>query len=232
MIASRFLVSATLIGLAGAVAPAAEIIGGFVDMRLSGGITSGDYDVDVSAPNSASGFQGSSDGNFDENYRVTVNWVGSLGLRSYGGWIWGIGGTFNSHKAAEVLYVDNNDVLGVSDVDLIAWSADGFIGYALPIGEHLQLEVLPFIGIGRAYLDSPDVDGHLSRAADAYTEVGVDVNAVWTFRNGFQVGATGGMMYWESSIRNDQAAGTGAESENFKFAQWDPHFLLFLGVRL
>jgi hypothetical protein len=229
---SRYLVSATLIALATGAAPAAEILGGFVDMRLSGGITAGDYEVDVSAPNAATAFDRSSDGSFDENYRITLNWVGSLGLRSYGGWIWGIGGTFNSHSSAEVTYIGDNNAETTGDVDLLAWSADGFIGYAVPFGEVFQLEVLPFIGAGRAHMDSADIDGHLSRAADAYLETGVDVNAVFTLRNGFQFGATAGIMYWESSIKSDQSRGTQAESQNFKWEQWDPHALIFIGVRL
>src|SRR4051812_39659563 len=163
MTASRFLVSATLIGLAGAAAPAAEIVGGFVDLRLSGGITAGDYDVAVSDNTAPVLLNRSDDGNFDENYRFAIDWVGSLGLRSYGGWIWGIGGSYNSHKGAPATYVHNDagGTIATDDLDVMAWAADGFIGYALPIGEHLQLEVLPFIGAGRAYMDSPDVDGHL-----------------------------------------------------------------------
>ncbi len=253
----RALASATLLALVGGLASGAELLGGFVDMRLSGGISGGSADIDYSdniGP-AAERANTTNDDGFDTNYRIKVDWVGSLGLRSYGGWIWGVGLTYNYRTDLELSYRDEaipagednrngivNPTPNVIDapVDFHAWSANGFIGYAVPFGEHFQLEFMPFVGVGRAYMETPESEGHLNRAADAYTEAGLNVNAVWTLRNGFQFGASVGYWWWETSIthdsieeqvRPDPLEQTGS-SARFKFISYDYQALLFIGIRL
>ncbi|HYE06834.1 MAG TPA: hypothetical protein VEL07_15060 [Planctomycetota bacterium] len=254
----RAFASATLLALVGGAASGAELLGGFVDMRLSGGISGGAADVhysDNQGP-AAERANTTNDEGFDTNYRIKVDWVGSLGLRSYGGWIWGVGLTYNYRTDLELDYRDEgvevpggNNIDGIANptplvtdapVDFHAWSANGFIGYAVPFGEHFQLEFLPFVGVGRAYMETPESQGHLNRAADAYTEAGLNVNAVWTLRNGFQFGASVGYWWWETSIthdaieeglRADPRELTGS-SAKFKFESWDYQALLFIGIRL
>jgi hypothetical protein len=239
MQASRVLASATLLALAGGYAGAAEIIGGFVDMRLGGGISGGDYDLSVS-DNDPPAFNQDASDSFDDNYRVTLSWVGSLGLRSYGGWLWGIGATYNYHSGTQITYRDEVPESGAAgeftnDADLHAWSANGFIGYAVPFGEHFQLELLPFIGAGRAYLKTPESNGHLNTAADSYLETGVNLDAVYTFGNGFQFGATIGYMHWETSLLHDNIEAEAAidgDSARFNFSSETYIATVFIGVRL
>ncbi len=255
---SRALASATLLALVGGAASGAELLGGFVDMRLSGGISGGGFDLEYSDNEGTAAQRASvnSSEDFDTSYRIKLDWVGSLGLRSYGGWIWGIGGTYNYRTDLTLDYRDevvpepatpdnqNDGIAGGpvtnADVDFHAWSANGFIGYAVPFGEHFQLEFMPFIGVGRAYLETPESQGHLNRAADAYTEAGLNVNGVFTLRNGFQFGASIGYWWWETSIKHDGietgAGPAGQElmgtSARFKLSSWDYQALVFIGIRL
>ena len=199
------LVSMTLLGLI-SVAPAAEDLSGFVDMRLTYKTTSTRYHTEFASVDT--------DANWDLSHRVELNWLGSLGLRRGGGVIWGLGGTwwYNDGKLPEG-----------TNATFQTWTVQGQLGYGLPlIADHLQLELLPYVGFGRAHLSLPDGDS----GADAYWEIGGNANLVYTFDSGLQLGGTASIWTYETSIQNEAG-------QDYKFKNEIPVALgVFIGVRL
>lgn len=199
------LVSMTLLGLI-AVAPAAEDLGGFVDMRLTYKTTSTRYHVEFAAVDA--------DENWETAHRVELNWLGSLGLRRWGGVIWGLGG---------VWWYNSGELPDGTDASFQTWTVQGQLGYGLPlIADRLQLEILPYVGFGRSHLQLPDGDS----GADAYWEVGGNANLVWTFASGLQLGGTASIWTYETSIENEAG-------QNFRFKDELPVAVgVFIGARL
>jgi hypothetical protein len=189
---------------------AAENIGGFVDMRLGYSQLGGDFDVKVSPPAGASV---ESEESFDTTHRLDLNWVGCLGMRAYGGVLWGIGGSYGFNET---------EPIAGQTIDVQTWAVKGHIGYGVPFTDYFQLEALPFIGVGRSHLHS--TGSHFSEAP--YTEYGIDFNAVFTLPNGFQFGATAGMFWYDTSVLDE------TNVTRYHIHTDDVKFGAFIGVRL
>jgi hypothetical protein len=103
----------------------------------------------------------------------------------------------------------------------------GHLGYGVPIGSHMQLEALPYLGFGRAYLRTNDFarDGS-QNGDDAVYELGINGNFAYTFDNGLQLGANARYFFTEGGITDEQS-GT-----RFSFQIRDFSMGVFLGVRL
>lgn len=207
------LASLTLLAVVGQ-AHGADDLGGFVDLRLGYETFNTKYSLDYPGVEA--------DENFDITHRITLTWLGSLGLRSYGGVLWGIGGSW---------YYNNDDELpgGTGEFTYQTWIAQGHLGYGLPIGPNMQLELVPYIGFGRSYLRTDDfarVPGHTQNGADATWEVGANAAFIYTFDNGLQLGANGRYFFTESSISDEAGAG------RFRFEIQDFSVGATIGVRL
>ena len=207
------LASLTLMAVIGQ-AHAADDLGGFVDLRLGYETFNTKYTLDYP------GVQ--ADENFDITHRLSLTWMGSLGLRSYGGVLWGLGGTW---------YYNNDDKLpaGNGEFTYQTWLAQFHLGYGLPIGQNIQLEFVPYLGFGRAYLRMDDfarVPGNTQNGAASTFEAGVNMGVYYTFDNGFQLGATGRYFYTRSGITDEAGAG------EFKTKIKDFALGVSIGVRL
>jgi hypothetical protein len=204
------LLSLTLIGLSTGLV-AQEKVPAFVDMRLNLEGVDLAYSVDVNNT-------GESDETFDLATRAGVSWTGSLGINTWGGVIWGLGGAWG--------YQDKELDTGPS-FSLQTLTLDLFIGYAYAFTEGLQVEIAPVVGVGRAWVHqdgNPELSGH-----DRIWEYGLRSSLAWTLGNGFQCGLTASMLRSETEILADAKGGGQVESE----------FLLnrftvggFIGVRL
>lgn len=206
----RFLGLASLT-LAGAFVQAAAMddIGGFVDMRLGyatlGTAYSANYDnVDT-------------DDSWDTAHRINLDWVGSLGLSRSGGVLWGLGGTWQH---------DQGDLPTDEDTTFQYWVVRGQLGYGLPIGERFQIELLPYVGFGKSYVDIDDNGS----GADALWEIGANLNLVYTWDSGFQFGLQGGVYYYETSIEADLQGGL--NRNRYRFETISPNVGFFIGARL
>ena len=207
---SRFLglASLTLVGLA-VQATAADDLGGHVDLRLGYATLGTAYDVRYPGVKT--------DDNWDTAHRINLDWVGTVGLSRSGGVLWGLGGTWQHDQGK--LPTEQNSTFQY-------WLVRGQLGYGLPIAERFQLELLPYVGFGKSYLD---VDG-LGSGADALWEVGANVNIVYTWDNGFQIGLQGGYYFYETSI---EASGEDdLNRTRFNFESKSPNVGLFIGARL
>jgi hypothetical protein len=206
------LISLTLAGLAATSVAAVEVVPAFVDMRLDLQAAGLDYALDVNGTES--------DQSFDTGARLGVSWIGSLGLSRSGGCLWGLGLHWNW----------NDDELkfgGASPTgQLQVYTIDAYLGYGLPFGENLQLEVLPVVGIGQAYLhlSRPLATGEQSDHGTVW-EVGLLANLTYTFAGGFQVGGTAG--YYRS-----EANDIGIAPSNYSFTLNRVVVGGFLGFRL
>ena len=214
---SRYLglASLTLAGLLVQAHAAADDLGGFVDLRLGyatlGTAYSTNYDnVDT-------------DDDWDTAHRINLDWVGSLGLSRSGGVLWGIGGSWQH---------DQGQLPNDEDATFQYWIARGHIGYGLPIGNHLQLELLPYVGFGKSYLDvESDAEGFGGGdGADALWEIGVNLNVVYTWDSGFQMGLQGGYYFYETSVETDLEDGAGRN--RYRFETFSPNIGFFVGARL
>ena len=130
------LASLTLLAVVGH-AHGAEDLGGFVDLRLGYETFNTKYSLDYPGVEAKE--------NFDITHRINLTWMGSLGLRSYGGVLWGIGGSW---------YYNNDDEIpgGTDGFTYQTWTAQGHLGYGVPIGSNMQVEFTPYIGFGRSYI--------------------------------------------------------------------------------
>jgi hypothetical protein len=193
-------IAALSLTLASLAAPlsAAEILGGFVDMRLGFGTSGGDYTVKDAAGNET-------DATFESSYRTTLTWIGSLGLQRWGGVVWGLGGSYDAN---------DDDEMGTFK----SWALDGYLGYAIAFTEAFQIELVPFVGAGRAYV-TPD-GGDM--VADAYTEGGANLNILYTFHSSFQLGATLTYLLYDSHM----------DDQNLKYTSDDLVASVSIGVRL
>lgn len=204
------LVSATLLTLAGA-AGAAENLGGFVDMRLGyGTLVNSDYECHVSTG------AGSQDvnGDFDTSHRLSLDWIGCLGMRSYGGVLWGVGANWG-YETGEILN---------QEYTMQQWTVRANLGYGIAITDMFQLEAIPFAGTGRS-----SYKGSGSHFSDApYWEYGANANAVFTFSNSIQLGATAGFLWYETSVFDEEIS----VRQKFRADGFDLMAGGFIGVRL
>jgi hypothetical protein len=195
-------ISLTLASLAAPLS-AAEILGGFVDMRLGLGVAGGEYTVEDFDNDT------SVDETYDTAYRATLSWIGSLGLQHGGGVVWGLGGSYNDFEDDD-------------SFKFRSWALDGYIGYGIAFTESFQLELVPFMGVGRSYVD---VDGdNVEENNDSYTEGGANLNVFYTFHSGFQLGATLTYLLYSSDINYNDV--------RYNFGSADLVGSLILGVRL
>lgn len=188
-------------------AVAQDKVPAFVDMRLNLQGTNLEYQID------------GAELAHDISSRVGVSWTGSLGLKAYGGIIWGLGGTWAYGK-------DEDIIAGGDDLTIQTATLDGFIGYALPFSESLQIEAMPVISVGRVWLHSSGP----GRQSDhkGYWEYGLRGNLVWTLGNGFQFGLTGDIIIAnENEINAQVGATTIGDLDNSRIAAG-----AFIGVRL
>jgi len=207
---SRFLGIASLT-LAGLVvqASAADDLGGFVDLRLGYATLGTAYSADYDNINT--------DDNWDTAHRINLDWVGSLGLSKSGGVLWGLGGTWHHNQG---------DLPTDDDTTFQYWLVRGQLGYGLPISGNLQIELLPYAGFGKSYLDI----GGSGSGSDAIWEVGANLNLVYTWDNGFQVGLQGGMYYYETSVETTVQGGL--NRNRYRFDGLSPNVGFFIGARL
>jgi hypothetical protein len=194
-----------LLTLVASAAPlsAAEILEGFVDMRLGFGVGNGDYtlqNIDVDTETK---------GEFEDSYRTTLSWIGSLGLQRSGGVVWGLGFSYD---------VNDDD----EGAEFQSWALDGYLGYAFAFTEAFQIELVPFIGAGRSYVDFKG-DG-IDQNSDSYTEGGANLNALYTFNGGFQLGATLTYLIYDSDINYGAV--------RYNFGANDFVAMVSIGVRL
>lgn len=183
--------------------PAADIIEGFVDMRLGFGVGGGDYTVEnIDADTEM-------DGEFESSYRTTLSWIGCLGLQRAGGVVWGLGFSYDANDDDEFAAYQS-------------WALDGYLGYAFAFTEAFQIELAPFIGVGRAYMD---ISGdNVGQNDDSFTEGGANLNVLYTFTSGFQLGATLTYLITDSDINYDAV--------RYNFGSSDFVASLSIGARL
>ena len=98
-----------------------------------------------------------------------------------------------------------------------------------PLGSNMQLEVVPYIGWGRAYIrsdDFPRQPGQSQNGEDATWEAGINASFLYTFDSGFQLGANARYFYTRSHV-SDKAGGFEYDMEIQDFALG-----AMIGVRL
>lgn len=163
--------------------------GGFNDLRVGwiGGASAFSLTYDDQSFNTVT-----ETGSYDSGARVSIEWVGSPGLSPGGGWMLGVMGAFQSNTG-------ETDSGGT--VDLTLWTLDLQLGYAVPIGRPLQIELLPFIGLGgiEGTITGPGGD---EQPGGFVFDYGVRVNAVYTFDGGFQIGLTGGWIGYNGTLED------------------------------
>lgn len=204
------LASLTLAALVAPSVAAMDEFGGFVDLRLGYQTLGTSYSIE------RDGIEKTSH-DWDITHRLNVDWVGSLGLRSSGGVLWGLGGTWCYNKGDDFYQLETGSFQ--------YWLVRGQIGYGLPLfSERFQLEALPYVGFGKSYIRIHS-GGAVQTGDDALWELGGNVNLVYTFDNGFQMGATFNQSYWETSIRDNTDA-------RYRMSAFNPIVGIFIGARL
>jgi len=201
------LASVTLLALAGP-ASAAEILGGFVDIRLGAGVTGGDYNINDDILEA--------DDTTTTSTRLTLDWIGSLGIRKGGGWLWGIGFAFGADQGEIPIGLIQGDAY-----QIYHWAVTGHLGYGWAFTERVQLEILPWVGVGRAHMYT-EVNDSADGAVDGYREGGVNVNLMYTWPNGFQVGGNLGLIVYDTEITNFNVPGNvnGGTQYHYLFTTW------------
>jgi hypothetical protein len=106
------------------------------------------------------------------------------------------------------------------------------LGLAVSATDQVQFEILPFAGIGLAELDyrfAPALGAGRERATEDFVEYGLNINAVFTTRHGFQFG--GGIGYLLSDA--DYSLGIpGNDDFSIDVEQSGPIYSIFIGTRL
>jgi hypothetical protein len=153
----------------------------FTDLRLSvtAGIASG-YTADI-RPIVGDGHLAQS-GDWRGTFALHADVVRSRGLAPWGGLVWSMGADFSRSQS---------DLVG-PDSTLLLVSVSGALGYAIPFGRHVQLELLPFASFGGALLDD-HLKGAAPDAANGWAlAVGGRASLAVTLDSGLQLAATGG----------------------------------------
>jgi len=203
------LASLTLAGLV-AQASAMDDLGGFVDMRLGYDTLGTAYSLNYGTVDT--------DDSWQSAHRINLDWIGSLGLSKSGGMLWGLGGSW-------VRY--NGELPRDEPATLQYWVVRGQLGYGFPLGESMQLELLPYLGFGRSYLrirNQPH--DNWQSGNDATWEAGANVNLVHTWENGFQFGLQAGGFYYESSVLDEES------DQRYRFGNLNIQGGAFIGARL
>jgi hypothetical protein len=165
--------------------------GGFNDLRVAwvGGASAFTLTYDDQFFNSIT-----ETGTYDSGARVSIEWVGSPGLSRGGGWLLGVMGAFQTNTG-------ETDTGGT--VELTLWTLDLQLGYAVPIGRSIQVELLPFAGLGgiEGTITGPNGD---EQPGGFVFDYGVRVNALYTFDGGFQIGLSGGWIGYNGTLEDSR----------------------------
>ncbi len=184
-----------------------ELIDGFVDMRL------GYQRIAVGHTERTQGQE--IDNDYDVARRFALDYVVSTRLYDWGGLVWNFGGAYNHEKG---------DLADGSSITVQSWVIKLAVGYGYAFTEHLQIEALPFIGAGRAYLET-SLAGVEDEGDSGYWEAGVDTNLVYSWSNHLQVGGTIGLIHSRTDIELDDSDVTHRLiSDNLKIG-------VFIGMR-
>lgn len=163
--------------------------GGFNDLRIGwvGGASVFSLSYDDQQYNTVT-----ENGSYDSGARVSIEWVGSPGLGRGGGWLLGVMGAFQTNTG---------ETDGGDEVDLTLWTLDLQLGYAIPIGRPIQIELLPFLGLGgiEGTLTGPNGE---EQPGGFVFEYGIRVNALYTFDGGFQIGLCGGWIGYNGTLED------------------------------
>lgn len=181
------LLSITLASLILSPLAAEDRVPAFVDMRLSAEIQTLDYEIDTGT--------GPTDQTFDTGLRTSLSYNGCLGMKAWGGIIWGVGVSYG--------YSDDELDYGAgvtSDVRYQTGTIDGFLGYGYAFNEHLQIEALPLLTVGKCWIEEEGGPNVRTTGDEGYWEYGLRGNVVFTFGNGFQVGGTASVLFGEEAI--------------------------------
>jgi len=188
---------------------AEERVPSFVDMRLNAQWVTSGYKADGSSLT------------HDISGRLGVSWTGSLGIQRWGGVVWGLGGTWGYGKDENA---DNIGQAGTNDYTIQTGTLDLFIGYAYAFRESLQIEIMPVVGLGKAWLRNSN---GLSDA-DAYIEYGLRGNLTWTMNSGLQFGVVSDFLLApDNNLSSNVSGRPGGDFDNTRFAVG-----AFIGVRL
>lgn len=213
--------TAILTAAAGLPTAAAEELPAFNDLRLVGGVEGTDWEGDGEF--SLSGFttEVEDEERFDEAGFLMLQWVGSQGFGPSGGLLYGAA----LHGAAKSMDEP-------FEADYGTYSVRGMLGYGYAFTEVVHLELLPFLGIGGATIDTDRFDPDGEEYEGVYVEGGLNANLVFTFRSGFQLG--GAIGFTSSSARFEDEDDTifGTLESEYDITQAVATGSLFIGVRL
>jgi hypothetical protein len=158
--------------------------GGFDDLRTEWTTGPSRYQLD------AAGTRITSDGRFRPSQRAGISWFGSPGLGTNGGLLLGftVAGWWARSDAA------------TAPLLLRSYALDLNVGYGLPMGRNVQIEVVPYLGGGIAHGSVNDVVDLTGYGLDW----GLRTDAVYSCDNGLQFGLTAGYGGNSSGIKSGE----------------------------
>lgn len=200
---------------AAALVPAVEAANGFHDLRA--GWTFLDQSYDATRDDGIS--RDAIDRDWDNVHRGFVGYFGGFGGTPFGGLAYGV------DLAADFRDVDGDD--GDADIEYEAFGAHVYLGWAAPIGDVLQLELLPFFGAGAAELKRTLPGGTSTKDNETLIEFGAVLNAI-VLLGRFEVGAQLGYLITDNRYNLQDAA----DSRDYDFGEGDVMGSVMIGFRV
>lgn len=210
----RIISAVIALGLAAAL-PAA-VVAPYNDIRLALGTQGGDYEIDVTVEDNDDASD-SIDESYDSVVTLDLGWVGSTGLGPGGGFVYGAG--FH--------HVSSDDDIDGTEVDFSYTGFRGALGWGYAFTPALHMELLPYLGLGQASLESDVVDEDGS-----YVEFGLDANLLYTFGGGFQLGGSLGVNSLTAVVEDEVEFGRiGTFDVEYEITQVTPTVRFLAGYR-
>lgn len=181
---------------------------GFNDLRL-GLVAQGlDYEVEARVVGGGSSLDlGSVSDSWDSSGSVSLTYVGSRSVAP-GAWglVYGGGLAFTGSSQRD----------GDERVSLGLVTLRGCLGAGYGFSPQLHLEILPFIGLGLSELVFEDEGlGHRVTSEGFAIESGLDINLLYTFNNGLQLGGGFGWVSAWAGFDEEFIAGSILEVDVF-----------------
>jgi len=167
--------------------------GGFDDLRLEWTTGPARYQLD------SGGARITSDGRFTPSNRASVSWFGSPGLTAHGGLILGFtaAGWWARSDAASAPLL------------LRTYALDLNVGYGLPCGRNIELELVPYLG---GIITHVRVNGAVDLSGYG-VDWGLRLDALYTCDQGLQFGLTAGYGGSSSGVKGSDGTRYGLRAQ-------------------
>lgn len=166
--------------------------GSFHDVRIRFGRGGGTWNADLEP---LFGTATSRTGTVAAHTSLRIDSLHSSGLHPGGGWLWGIGGAFETMSGP---LVGANASLQATSFELVG-------GWALPVGSHVELELLALDDIGFGSMTDDFTGSPMRTLSGIHLCAGAEANLVITHASGLQLAASMGLRYAETHLNSDDS---------------------------